>query len=227
MEKCFECGKHIEHIFFLDGKAYGYSCYKKAIALKYKHFEECHNEIYDLKCFAIIQIFEGKKSSNFHDSICSQWHNCHKLTMKQFKAIENSFTGTEQVEYLLLLYSLLQSDKFADNEKAQDITKHIVDNIDLYAMKKQSTKLLMDDAFFEILSRKYPQGYHFVEEFEKGFYDNIRLYSNGKSITKKINGKRFIVGCKNDTLDYNKEEEKEGYCKILTVKMFRDIVPKI
>ncbi len=36
MCKCIECGKQINNPYYINGKAYGYSCYKKQLALIYK-----------------------------------------------------------------------------------------------------------------------------------------------------------------------------------------------
>ena len=76
--ECADCGRKIPicNAHYINGKPYGYSCYKKQLALIYKQWEDEKNAEYSAKCFAAMQIFEGKKSNSFHDSICKQWNDC-------------------------------------------------------------------------------------------------------------------------------------------------------
>ena len=71
--KCAECGRPIENAHYLNGKHYGYNCYKQKLAILYKQWEDERNVEYSAKCFAAMQIFQGKRSNSFHDSICKQW----------------------------------------------------------------------------------------------------------------------------------------------------------
>ena len=74
--ECADCGRKIPacNARYINGKPYGYSCYKKQLALLYKQWEDEKNAEYSAKCFAAMQIFERKKSNSFHDSICKQWN---------------------------------------------------------------------------------------------------------------------------------------------------------
>lgn len=78
--RCSDCGRKIpvHHAYGINKKPYGYSCYRKRLVLIYKQWEDEKNAEYSAKCFAAMQIFEGKKSNSFHDSICKQWNECKK-----------------------------------------------------------------------------------------------------------------------------------------------------
>ena len=41
--KCAECGRPIENAYYLNGKAYGYNCYKQKLAIIYKQWEDEKN----------------------------------------------------------------------------------------------------------------------------------------------------------------------------------------
>ena len=108
MLKCADCGKTIQNPHYLNGKAYGYSCYKKQLALLYKKFEDEKNAEYAKECFAAMQIFERKKSNSFHDSICKQWNECKKLTGKQLICIEKGFTPKEKIDFWCIWFTLTE-----------------------------------------------------------------------------------------------------------------------
>ena len=63
--KCIECGKQINNPYYINGKAYGYSCYKKQLALIYKQWEDERNKEYSQDCFAVMQVFQDKKKILF------------------------------------------------------------------------------------------------------------------------------------------------------------------
>ena len=97
--KCVTCGKEKIHPHFLIGKTYGYNCYKLALALYFKEWEEEKNIEYSKKCFSAIEIFKNKKSGSFYDSIINQWNECKKITMKQLECIIRSFNDAEAIEF--------------------------------------------------------------------------------------------------------------------------------
>lgn len=110
MAICASCGKKIKNPHYLDGKIYGYNCYKQALSVKYKQWEDAKNAEYSAKCFAAMQIFEGKKSSQFHDNVCKQWHDCQKLTAKQLECIIKGFTHQEKIDFWCIWSELTEDD---------------------------------------------------------------------------------------------------------------------
>ena len=104
--KCAECGRPIENAYYLNGKPYGYNCYKQKLAIIYKQWEDEKNAEYSTKCFAAMQIFQNKKSNSFHDSICKQWNDCKKLTAKQLNCITKGFNFNETISFYKVWFLL-------------------------------------------------------------------------------------------------------------------------
>lgn len=106
--ECADCGRKISacNAHYINGKPYGYSCYKKQLALLYKQWEDEKNAEYSSKCFAAMQVFEGKKSNSFHDSICKQWNECKKLTARQLECIIKGFTDQENINFWIIWQQL-------------------------------------------------------------------------------------------------------------------------
>ena len=92
---CFSCDRKIKNPYFLNGKSYGYNCYRQKLALILKEKEEIKNELYSIKCFAAIEILKTKKQNNFTTSIINQYEKCNKLTMLQLKCIIKMFSKLE------------------------------------------------------------------------------------------------------------------------------------
>lgn len=104
--QCFTCSKPIKNKHYLDGKVYGYNCYRMALSLKYAALQSATNFDWNNKCIALIEIFKKKQFSkdwnlNFQESIVLQWNDCHKLTGNQFSAVYKKLEEIEQIEYLL------------------------------------------------------------------------------------------------------------------------------
>lgn len=112
--KCSECGRLVENPHYINGKPYGYNCYKQKLAIIYKQWEDEKNTEYSEKCFAAMQIFQGKKSNSFHDSICKQWNDCKKLTAKQLACIIKGFSFNDTISFYKVWF-LLAND---ENKKA-------------------------------------------------------------------------------------------------------------
>ena len=112
--KCSECGRLVENPHHINGKPYGYNCYKQKLAIIYKQWEDEKNAEYSVKCFTAMQIFQGKKSNSFHDSICKQWNDCKKLTAKQLACITKGFAFDETISFYKVWF-LLAND---ENKKA-------------------------------------------------------------------------------------------------------------
>jgi len=114
--KCSACGKTIQHLYHLDGKIYGYNCYKQALSLKYVSLRESYNNSYIAKCISAIEIFsniEYKKdyTKKFQNSILQQWSTCKKLTGKQFECIINKFNNIQYINYMLLYVELFKDEE--------------------------------------------------------------------------------------------------------------------
>lgn len=144
MEKiyCTECGKPIEKPYYIDGKPYGYTCYKREMSIRLAKMklaeQEAKNARYSCECFCAMEIFKNKKPGRFHDSICEQWDACHKLTINQLKAIRNSFSGSEKVVFYAL-QAILQEDKLYKRSAANWM------ETELYKLSMQERKALIDN----------------------------------------------------------------------------------
>lgn len=111
---CTTCNKPISNLYYLDGKTYGYNCYKMALSLKLAHLQQLKNDEYSIKCFALISVFENKTfkdtwNNDFKTSILTQWNACNKLTGKQFNVIYQKLNLIESIEYNLLYIDMLEA----------------------------------------------------------------------------------------------------------------------
>lgn len=111
MCKCVTCGRVIKNVYILDGKNYGYNCYKMALSLKYAKMQEIKNNSYICKCVALIDVFQNKEFTSkwnisFKESILKQWNACKKLTGKQMDVIIDKLDNIEYAEFMLYYYML-------------------------------------------------------------------------------------------------------------------------
>ena len=168
--RCAECGKPIEKPYYIDGKPYGYTCYKQEMSIRLAEMklaeQEEKNARYSCECFCAMEIFKNKKAGRFHDSICQQWNDCHKLTINQLKAIRKTFSSTEKV-FFYALQANLQEDKHYQRSMAEWT------ETELYRIKIQEQKALIDNelinnALFKI--KKYKDGFVWIFDFD---YDGI------------------------------------------------------
>lgn len=174
--KCVECGKPIKNAYYLNGKAYGYNCYKQKLALIYKQWEDEHNTEYSIKCFSAMQVFESKKSNSFHDSICKQWNECKKLTAKQLNCIIKGFSFSEMIQFYKTWFLL------ADDENKRAIaswTENII------SKERKFYAFVEDEEIHNILLvsvnyRRY--GFHFWHDIEDEPQE-IFISANGKENT--------------------------------------------
>lgn len=95
---CAACGKEIKNIYVLNGKNYGYSCYRKEIIKIAKQKEEYMDSIKKIDVFCLVEILKTKKTNSFVDSII----NFYK---------ENNFLSHNQIN-CLSKYTLTDADKF-------------------------------------------------------------------------------------------------------------------
>ena len=168
--KCECCRKTIINPYYLDGKVYGYNCYKKALALKYIQWEDERNKEYSIKCFSAMEIFKNKKLNSFHDSIVKQWNDCKKPTVKQLECIIKGFTDTEKFSFWLIQINLTQNEMTKKSLAAwieNDINKRqawkeYIDN-------EQVNNSILNDSKYKRL------GFHYYKDIEDDF---IAIESN-------------------------------------------------
>lgn len=172
--KCAECGKPIKHAYYINGIAYGYNCYKQKLALIYKQWEDEHNKEYSIECFAAMQVFQNKASSNFYDSICKQWNDCKKLTAKQLNCIKKGFTTKEKIQFWTIWHSLT-----IDEGTKRSIPLWIESEIQNFA------EYTDNKAVINCLLTKYKNGFHFLYDIEDD-PEIIYIMPNGKN-NKQLN----------------------------------------
>lgn len=157
--ECADCGRKIpvNNAHYINGKPYGYSCYKKQLSLIYKKLEDEKNAEYSAKCFAAMQIFKGKKSNSFHDSICKQWDDYEKLTAKQLDCIINGFTKKEKLNFWIIWQELTN-----DGNLKRSISSWVenkIQNFEEYMENESVINCLLCNPI-------YKHGFHFVRDIE-------------------------------------------------------------
>lgn len=173
--QCADCGRKIPvcNAHYINGKSYGYSCYKKQLALLYKQWEDEKNAEYSAKCFAAMQVFESKKSNSFHDSICKQWNDCKKLTTRQCECIIKGFTDQEKINFWII-WQQLTNDEWQKSSIASWIEDLIRNNFKEYIENEAILNCLL-------YNRNYKRyGFHFVHDID----DNpelVYICDNGKN----------------------------------------------
>ena len=169
--ECTDCGRRIPicNAHYINGKPYGYSCYKKQLALLYKQWEDEKNAEYSAKCFAAMQVFQGKKSNSFHDSICKQWNECKKLTARQLECIIKGFTKSEEVNFLMIYHQLSN-----DERLKEDLVYWIDKKIDDYKDYMENEMLIN----CLLSSRYYRNGLHFYQDTTI-YSDKVYMSRNG------------------------------------------------
>lgn len=163
---CTECGKPIEKPYYIDGKPYGYTCYKREMAIRLAKMklaeQEEKNAQYSCECFCAMEIFKNKKPGRFHDSICEQWNACHKLTINQLKAIINSFSTSEKVVFYALQANL-QKDKYY-KMSASGWMETEIHKLSIREQKALSDNDIINQALLE--NRNYKKGFVWVYDFD-------------------------------------------------------------
>lgn len=181
MEKiyCTECGKPIENPHYINGKPYGYTCYKREMSIRLAKIklekQEQRNKEYTCECFCAMEIFANKKPGRFHDSICQQWNACKKLTINQLKAIKNSFTTMEKIMFYALQANL-QEDRHYQSSMAEWTETEIYR---LNSVEKQKTLVnneLINQTILKI--RKYKKGFAWIfdSDYNGIFVDKLSTY---------------------------------------------------
>lgn len=176
--ECADCGRKIPicNAHYINKKHYGYSCYKKQLALLYKQWEDEKNAEYSVKCFAAMQVFQDKKSNSFHDSICKQWNECKKLTVKQLNCIINGFTDQENINFWIIWQQLTN-----DECLTWSIPSWVENTI--YKNRNGFADYMGNEAVINCLlyDRTYKkQGFHFSHDLEIN-PERVCITKNGKN----------------------------------------------
>ena len=174
---CADCGRKIPigNAHMLNSQYYGSSCYHKRLLVLFKQWEDEKNREYSIKCFAVMQIFQGKKRNNFHDSICKQWNECKKLTAKQLECIIKGFTEKETIDFWLIWQPLTND---------QEVKEYIAEWLEIYIIRYFTfANYLENEEVINCLKYNpmYRNGFHFcrgVEEDDDP--DNIWIMRNGR-----------------------------------------------
>lgn len=175
--ECADCGRKIPacNAHYINGKPYGYSCYKKQLALLYKQWEDEKNAEYSAKCFAAMQIFEGKKSNSFHDSICKQWNDCKKLTAKQLECIIKGFTDQENINFWIIWQQLTNDEclKWSIPSWIENVIRKNKNGFADYIEDESIINCLLYDQI-------YKRGFHFYRDIEID-PERIHITENGRN----------------------------------------------
>ena len=171
--ECADCGRKIPicNAHYINGKPYGYNCYKKQLALLYKQWEDEKNAEYSAKCFAAMQVFEGKKSNSFHDSICKQWNDCKKLTARQLECVIKGFTDQENINFWLIWQQLTNDECLKWSIPAWVDRK--IDNYVDYMENEAIINCLLYDPIYK------KRGFHFYRDKEYN-QEKIGIMSNAE-----------------------------------------------
>lgn len=179
---CTECGKPIEKPYYIDGKPYGYTCYKREMSIRLAKMklaeQEEKNARYSCECFCAMEIFKNKKPGRFHDSICEQWNACHKLTINQLKAIKNAFSASEKVIFYALQANL-QKDKHYQENMAE-WTETEINRLKVQEQKLFVENDLVNNALIKV--RKYKNGFVwiFASDYGSIFIDTLSTWEKEK-----------------------------------------------
>ena len=180
---CTECGKPIEKPYYIDGKPYGYTCYKREMAIRLAKMklaeQEEKNARYSCECFCAMEIFKNKKPGRFHDSICEQWNACHKLTINQLKAIRNSFSASEKVIFYALQANLQKHKHYQENMAEWTETE-----INRLKTQEQQQLFIENDLVNNALIkiRKYKNGFVWIfdADYDGIFIDRLSAWEEEK-----------------------------------------------
>ena len=179
---CTECGKPIEKPYYIDGKPYGYTCYKREMAIRLAKMklaeQEEKNARYSCECFCAMEIFKNKKPGRFHDSICKQWNACHKLTINQLKAIRNSFSTSEKIVFYALQANLQEDKHYQEN--MAEWTETEINRLKVQEQKLFIENELINNALLKI--RKYKNGFVWIfdSDYDGIFVDRLLTWEEEK-----------------------------------------------
>jgi hypothetical protein len=172
--KCVSCGKSIKNAHALNGKNYGYSCYRQQLALIRKEWEDANNFEYAMECIAAMEIYKNKRDTPFKISICNQWQAYNKLTAKQLDCVKKSFNAKEKIEYYKILFNLTK-----DSKNKEDCANWMHDLIrENRLAKNYLNDVLLHEILMTLPYNGYKYGISFIQDVETG---NVFIISNGKN----------------------------------------------
>lgn len=185
--KCALCGKDIKNVYRLNGKVYGYNCYKLELA-KYKiEQQQLLNDEYAKKVLMAILVYKEKTftrqySVDFQKSILDQYNACKKLTGKQLTAVQNTFSKQDWLSYNIIR---LELDDFPTATHKKLLAEKIIDDM-FYKLQRDSENvndMLESEPFLNILKLAHTKGCHFYKDIDEDFIyidDNKKLDANKK-----------------------------------------------
>lgn len=119
MTICASCGKAIKNEYRLNGKVYGYNCYKVALAQYKLELQKLINDVYALEAELILQVygnmtFKNSNAIEFQRSVLDFYKNTGKVTYKQLDAVKSKFTASSWTEYYLLKMDIMEDKSIAN-----------------------------------------------------------------------------------------------------------------
>ena len=127
MAKCTKCGKEIKNTYMLNGKAYGYNCYKQELAMVLAEKEKLANEKYKIDAAVTVEILKNRnKLNDFIKSIINFYEEKGFLSYKQMECIK--LTDQEKFEKWLTIYEV-STDSYRKEEIEDRIYNMLYDKI--------------------------------------------------------------------------------------------------
>lgn len=123
MAKCSKCGKEIKNTYWLNGKVYGYNCYKQELAMILAEKEKLANEKYQLDVAVTVEVLKNRtKLNDFLKSIINFYEEKGFLSFKQVECIK--LTASEKFEKWLTVHEISKNE-----ERKEEIQELIFNKI--------------------------------------------------------------------------------------------------
>lgn len=194
MAKCSKCSKEIKNTYMLNGKVYGYNCYKQELAMILAEKEKQAKEKYKTNIAATVEILKNRsKLNDFLKGIVNFYEEKGFLSHKQMKCIK--LNHQEELEKWLIIYTM--SNNTREKEEVENI---IVDK--LYRNTAERDINIKDERLINLLkshkkiTRRILQG------------KNVSLY-------KYITDKKIITTLEMNSIKDIKEGLKECEIKFI------------
>ena len=176
--KCAKCNREINNTYKLNGKYYGYDCYKKELSMVLANKENLAKEKYNLEVSITIEILKNRnKLNDFLKDIIKFYENKGFLTSKQLKCIK--LTDEETFNKMLTVYDLLKDEKEREeieinilnqlykNNNKKDIN---INNIRLITLLKSLKKIQRR----QYTLYKYKVNNEIITTLERGILEDIK-----------------------------------------------------
>lgn len=188
MAKCIKCGKQIKNTYWLNGKAYGYNCYKQELAMILAEKERLANEKYQLDVAVTVEILKNRnKLNDFLKSIINFYEEKGFLSYKQMECIK--LTDQEKFEKWLTVHEM------SENEERKEELENIIYN-KLYDKIYELNININDERLIKLLKSN------------RKIQRRIQKYKV-VSLLKYRNGNKIVTTIDFDSLKIIKEELKE------------------